>query len=106
MCGGFILPETMRRRPSVALCQESTHDPFFALSVLRESGDLSDTPGGWTRYVDYLSVLSEEDAARRNAKFGRLSKGWVIGSPEFKQSLKKELQELATAGDRFALLGA
>lgn len=80
--------------------------PFLVPTVLQESGSLTDTPTGWKRYVEYLAVLAEEEPARRTAKFGRLSTGWAIGSAEFKQSLKRELQELATAADRFELLGA
>jgi putative transposase len=62
-----------------------------AATVLAESGGLPDTAAGWRRYVRYLDVLAEEDAKRRNEKFGRLSRGWCIGSPEFKAVLRKEL---------------
>ena len=69
-----------------------------ASTVLGESGGLPDTPGGWRRYHDYLGVLAEEDVKRRDGKFGRLSRGWAIGTGEFKAGLKKELS--AGAGDR------
>jgi putative transposase len=74
-------------------------------TVLTESGDLSDTPAGWRRYMDYLGVLAEEDAQRRNARFGRLSRGWAIGSREFKGQIKKELLAGGAAASRFELLG-
>ena len=76
-----------------------------AATVLRESGELSDTPAGWRRYVDYLGVLAEEDGQRREGRFGRLSRGWAIGSPQFKAELKKEMQENGSAAERFELLG-
>ena len=66
-------------------------DCIEAGTVLGESGGLADTPAGWRRYVAYLAVLAEEDAKRRDEKFGRLSRGWMVGSAEFKADLKKEL---------------
>ena len=59
--------------------------------VLAESGGLADSPEGWKCYVEYLGFLAEEDAARRNDRFGRLSRGWAIGSAEFKRDLREEL---------------
>lgn len=79
--------------------------PLEAATVLRESGELSDTPAGWRRYVDYLGVLAKEDVQRRQGKFGRLSRGWAIGSARFKADLKKEMQENGSAAERFELLG-
>ena len=76
-------------------------------TVLAQSGGLADTPAGWRRYVDYLGVLAEEDTARREERFGRLSRSWAIGSTEFKQQLRKELTPpAAKTRDRWALLGA
>jgi REP element-mobilizing transposase RayT len=78
-----------------------------AATVLAESGGLPDSAGGWRRYVDYLGVLAEEDAARREAQFGRLSRGWAIGSAEFKQQLKKEFPAPdASPRDRWEFVGA
>jgi putative transposase len=74
-------------------------------TVLRESGELSDSAGGWRRYVDYLAVLAEEDAKRREERFGRLSRGWVIGSAQFKGELRKELMEQGAGAERLKLLG-
>jgi hypothetical protein len=74
-------------------------------TVLAESGGLSDTATGWRRYVDYLGVLAEEEGRLRNAKFGRLSRGWAIGSAEFKRELKNEFSGRGVDLERFALLG-
>jgi hypothetical protein len=51
-------------------------------------------------------VLAEEDAKRRDEKFGRLSRGWMLGSAEFRADLKKELAAKGTGKERFELLGA
>lgn len=76
---------------------------MVAKTVLDESGGLPDTAGGWRRYHEYLSMLAEEDAERRDEKFGRLSRGWAIGSPEFRAGLKEHLNDLGRG--RFELLG-
>jgi putative transposase len=75
-------------------------------TVLEGAGGLSDTKGGWHRYLDYLGVLAEEDEQRREAKFGRLSRGWLIGSTRFKAELKAELGAHECTRGRFELLGA
>ena len=77
-----------------------------AATVLGESGGLADTPRGWQQYHDYLDVLAEEDAKRRDGKFGRLSRGWAIGTGEFKAGLKKEFSAAAGGGAHVELLGA
>jgi REP element-mobilizing transposase RayT len=75
-------------------------------TVLAQSGELADSPAGWRRYLDYLGVLAEEDAQRRDAKFGRLSRGWAVGSAEFKAELKRSLEQTGATQARFELLGA
>ncbi|MSU66038.1 MAG: transposase [Opitutus sp.] len=75
-------------------------------TVLAQSGDLPDTPAGWRRYLAYLDVVAEEEVKLRDEKFGRLSRGWAIGSPSFKADLKKELMEKGAGRARFELLGA
>lgn len=77
-----------------------------ARTVLAESGGLPDAPSGWRRYRDYLGVLAEEEARRRGEKFGRLSRGWVIGSPKFQAALKKDLVEAGESPRKTALLAA
>lgn len=77
-----------------------------ASTILSESGRLPDTPAGWRRYLKYLDVLAEEDGRRRKEKYGRLSRGWVVGSKEFRSELRKELKEKSGGDGRFELLGA
>ncbi|MEO6567512.1 MAG: transposase [Opitutaceae bacterium] len=74
-------------------------------TILVESGDLADTAAGWRRYLNYLDVVAEEEVKLREAKFGRLSRGWVIGSEEFKSDLKKELAAQGANLDRLLALG-
>jgi putative transposase len=84
---------------------QKTRPAFLdSATVLREAGGLPDTRAGWRRYVAYLDALAEEDSKRREDKFGRLSRGWVIGSPSFKADLRAELKNVHHK--RFELLGA
>jgi REP element-mobilizing transposase RayT len=95
------------RWSSLPLFAEKKRPVFLeAETILAESGGLPDTAAGWRRYVTYLGVLAEEEARLRNDRFSRLSRGWVVGSAEFKAAMKKELVEGGAARDRFALLGA
>lgn len=77
-----------------------------ASTVLAESGGLPDTRAGWNRYLAYLGVLAEEDAKLREKQFGRLSRGWLIGSQAFRNELKQELAKVADPKTSLALLGA
>ena len=76
-----------------------------ASTLLAESGGLRDSAAGWRSYRDYLGVLAEEDARRRGERFGRLSRGWAIGSADFKKAIKEQLAETGTTSDRLELLG-
>jgi putative transposase len=75
-----------------------------AETLLLESGGLRDSPAGWRRYLDYLALLAEEDRERREERFGRLSRGWHVGSDNFKAELVGRLQ--APGRERFEMLGA
>jgi REP element-mobilizing transposase RayT len=75
-------------------------------TLLSESGGLPDSAAGWRKYISYLGVISEEEAKLRDEKFGRLSRGWLIGSPEFRAALKKDLANTGAAREGFELLGA
>lgn len=77
-----------------------------AETVLRESGGLADSVAGWRAYVNYLGALAEEEAERRDKKFGRLSRGWMVGSSAFKAELRQALVEAGSGRGRFELLGA
>ena len=74
-------------------------------TVLNESGDLPDTKRGWKRYLDYLSLLAEESPAEREKLYGQMSRGWCVGSKEFREQLKNDLKGQGADLDKLALLG-
>lgn len=66
---------------------------LVADTVLAEAGNLMDSAAGWRRYRDYLAVLVELSPREREAKFGRLSEGWAVGTRAFRQELIRDLRE-------------
>ena len=78
---------------------------LVASTILAESGGLKDTPTGWRNYLGYLALLAEEDAKLRKERFGRLSRGWMIGSDEFREALQNDLEAAAGAEQAFELAG-
>jgi putative transposase len=56
-------------------------------AFLVQAGSLADTPAGWAAYQSYLSWQATEGPAGRNAAYARMSKGWALGTAEFKDSL-------------------
>jgi REP element-mobilizing transposase RayT len=66
--------------------------------ALISAGPLPDTPAGHRAYVDYLAWLAGDEAAQKAFAFDKMSKGWVLGSAEFKRALiadhKQELANL------------
>lgn len=55
--------------------------------ALRRAGNFSDTQQGRQQYQDYLAWLSEDEAARKELAFPQMSRGWALGSKEFKREI-------------------
>lgn len=62
------------------------------------AGELVDTPVGRAKYLECLAWLSEDEPARKAQRFAEMSKGWLIGTPDFAKSMIKEHQELVGQG--------
>jgi putative transposase len=77
----------------------SWYDPGAALE---HAGGLADTPKGRKKYLEYLEWLSEDEPARKAQKFDQMSKGWVIGTVDFKKDLIEEQKETLQQGKRLA----
>lgn len=69
-------------------------------AALDHAGGLSDTPAGRRGYVAYLGWLQEDEAGKKELEFERLSKGWAVGSRQFKKELLKEHADLAGRRER------
>jgi REP element-mobilizing transposase RayT len=62
-------------------------------TLLTESGGLPDTKAGWKHYLAYLALLAEEAPQERNRRLAKLSRGWCIGSDEFRAAIRKDLSD-------------
>ena len=63
-------------------------------TALREAGQLADTPAGRRSYASYLAWQLAAGTAGRSAAYVSMSRGWALGSKEFKRTL---LQDHAVA---------
>lgn len=67
---------------------------FTPASALVQAGELADTAAGRRMYLQYLCWLHEDEPAQKAMNFANMSKGWAIGSIEFKKSLAAEHKEV------------
>lgn len=79
-----------RRRPKWLSC----------IAALVHAGGLADTPARRKRYLAYLSWLQEDDAGKKELEFERMSKGWAVGTRQFKKELIKVQEDLASGSER------
>ena len=56
-------------------------------TALIEAGELSDSPAGWRSYADYLAWQAAEGPVGKNRMYVSLSRGWALGTKEFKTAL-------------------
>lgn len=57
---------------------------------LAQAGDLADTAAGWSSYRQYLDWQAAEGPAGRNQAYVNLSRGWALGTADFKAELVRE----------------
>lgn len=62
--------------------------PFLRVdAALTAAGELPDTCIGWSAYADFLAWQAAEGPAGRNPSYVSMSRGWAIGSDDFKCTL-------------------
>jgi REP element-mobilizing transposase RayT len=81
---------------------KSRPDWYQPQPALDHAGALADTPAGRRKYLEYLAWLAEDEPARKKQRFAEMSRGWIIGTPEFAKTMFKENQELVGHGRRMA----
>ncbi len=70
---------------------------YHPQACLEQAGGLADTAAGRSKYAEYLAWLAEEPTEQKRLRFDRMSKGWVLGTREFKKELVDEHRDAATA---------
>jgi REP element-mobilizing transposase RayT len=56
-------------------------------TALADAGGLADTPAGRKSYADYLAWHANEGPFGKSKAYASLSRGWALGTPEFKAAL-------------------
>ena len=88
------------------LGQPKARPKFLDLrTALIEAGELTDTPAGRQKYGEYLAWQATEGPAGRNTSYVSLSKGWALGTRDFKAGLVKD-HALAASTRAWSSVGA
>lgn len=58
--------------------------------ALLAAGGLADTSYGRRKYADYLNWLTSDKAAQDEMAFGKMCRGWALGTKDFKKALIAE----------------
>jgi len=61
-------------------------------TVLQHAGGLVDGTPGWSRYLQYLAFLAATSPQQRAEKYSEISRGWAIGTADFKERLVELLR--------------
>jgi putative transposase len=105
---GIVSPEQLQRyrHSSYWYLRYPSRRPEFlrCASALEESG-LNDRPAGWEAYTKYLAWQAAEGPAGKNRAYVSLSKGWALGSRDFKRALIKD-HDLAATTRAWEISGA
>jgi putative transposase len=71
-------------------------------TALTEAGHLPDTKAGWKKYLEYLEFLATDEVKRKELVAEKMSRGWCVGSRDFKQEMRLEAQRAGADLERFA----
>jgi putative transposase len=77
------------------LPQKPQRPKFLNLQTcLTGAGSLKDGPVGRRKYGDYLTWLQKDKSARKEMVFEKMSKGWAIGTRDYKKRVATEERKL------------
>ena len=71
-------------------------------ACLKGAGDLKEGTYGWNKYEQYLNWLNEREPVKKQFVFDKMSRGWAIGTKEFKKdvmSVQKNMKAAVALGD-------
>jgi REP element-mobilizing transposase RayT len=76
-----------------------------ASTVLGEAGGLPDSKAGWGKYLEYLEFLATDAGKKKELVAARLSRGWCVGSGEFKKEMRQEAAQRGADLERARFAG-
>ena len=82
-------------------------DPAWLESsaVLGAANGFADTPTGWKKYLEHLEFLATDSVKKKEMAAARLSRGWCVGTREFKKKMRKEAAQLGVKWKRSRTTG-
>jgi hypothetical protein len=73
------------------LWRKQARPPFLRCeTALGACGELADRPDGWKSYARYLEWQASDGPAGKTRAYVSLSRGWALGTREFKEGLIKD----------------
>lgn len=98
-------------RSSLAQFMAGARPTWLIAETLLGQLGMKDTREGWERYIHHLADLANDPVEQRSQGFPELTRGWAIGTPDWKRALAElhakrrvasgfsaeELRDLATA---------
>jgi putative transposase len=75
-------------------------------TALQESGVSEDCPGGWQRYLQHLGLLAAKSPGQWKERAEALTRGWCVGSEQFREGLKTEARRDGADLDRISLINS
>lgn len=100
---GMVTPEQAVKYPwsSLPLWQSPSRPRWLeAAVVLGEAGELQDTPAGWRKYLEYIEFLATDPGKKKELVAAKLSRGWCLGTREFKNQMRQEAAQRGADLDR------
>lgn len=82
-CGTF-------RWSSLRYLRQPVRPPWMATEVILSALSLPDTLDGWKQYDQFLEILGSDPQQQEQLGFEQLSRGWAIGTREWKRQLASE----------------
>ena len=68
--------------------------------LLEQAGGLKDTSTGWRKYQEYLEFLAADTESGRELASARLSRGWCLGTQEFREEARDRAKERGAQFER------
>jgi len=78
------------RWSSLRHLRQRTRPPWLSADALLGARAFQDSSAGWKEYEQFLAALGTDPHAQERLGFGRLSRGWAIGTHAWKRQLARE----------------
>ena len=105
---GEVSPAKVADYPwsSLSLWTSKTRPGWLDISsVLGAKDGFPDTQAGWKKYLGHLAFLAADAGTKKEMAAARMSRGWCVGSREFKKKMRQEAAQLGARWKRARVAG-